>query len=522
MVEGVTSAREADRPDTVEVDAVVVGLGAGGSMVLRQLARAGLDVLGLEMGSWYRPEETSPREAEMLPELFQESGARATEDFSVSVLQGKGVGGSTIHNTNLCKRLPDGVLRHWAEHHGLDWATGESLQRDFETVEDLLNVHRVPDHRVNANNTIIESGLDELGWEGGRLKHNRHPEDCKQSGFCELGCPNDGKQNAAKVLVPQALEAGARVWTEARVEQVATRDGRATGVVGTSVDPITGQAQPEDSAFQVHADVVCVAASATGSAALIRRSDIPDPHRLAGTNLHMHPGATVVGLCDEDVESWKGNPQSVECTEFLDHTDPERPGVWLVAGAAHPVGASTFLPGFGRSHGRMMQSYPKITSMIAMLHDRSSGRIRPAADGGLHIDYSLNEPDYDALARGLRGAGRILFAGGAREVIVPTTPALRARSPEELEAIDTSDLAPFSPALAAVHPMSTLWMGDDPRTSVVDPRGQHHHVEGLWVADGSLFPTSFGGPPQIPIYTMGLRVGRAILQEHASRRSANE
>ena len=521
MNEGVLSARDPDRPESIDVDAVVVGLGAGGSMVLRELARAGLDVLGLEMGSWYRPEEASPNEAEMLPRLFQESGARATEDFSVSILQGKGVGGSTLHNTNLCKRLPDAVLDHWADRFGLDWATGESLQRDFETVEDLLNVHRVPDHRVNTNNSIIESGLDELGWDGGRLKHNRHPEACKQSGFCELGCPNDGKQNAAKVLIPQALDAGATIWTEARADQITIRDGRATGIRGTSVDPIDGSPGSKDRDFTIRADVVCAAASATGSAALIRRSDVPDPHRLAGTNLHMHPGATVVGLYDRDVESWSGNPQSVECTEFLDHSDPTSGGVWLVAGAAHPAGASTFLPGFGRSHGRMMQSYPKIASIIAMLHDQSAGRVRPADDGGLHIDYSLQEPDYRELARGLRGAGRILFAGGAREVIVPTTPALRASSPGELDGIDASDLAPLSPALAAVHPMSTLWMGSNPEESVVDPRGQHHQVDGLWVADGSLFPTSFGGPPQIPIYTMGLRVGRAILQEYSSTMSAN-
>jgi choline dehydrogenase-like flavoprotein len=53
-------------------------------------------------------------------------------------------------------------------------------------------------------------------------------------------------------------------------------------------------------------------------------------------------------------------------------------------------------------------------------------------------------------------------------------------------------------------------MGDDPKRSAVDSEGKHHHMEGLWVADGSLFPTSIGGPPQLSIYALGLHVGRAL------------
>jgi choline dehydrogenase-like flavoprotein len=53
-------------------------------------------------------------------------------------------------------------------------------------------------------------------------------------------------------------------------------------------------------------------------------------------------------------------------------------------------------------------------------------------------------------------------------------------------------------------------MGDDPNVAAVDSHGRHHHVAGLWVADGSLFPTSIGGPPQLSIYALGLHVGRAL------------
>lgn len=45
-------------------------------------------------------------------------------------------------------------------------------------------------------------------------------------------------------------------------------------------------------------------------------------------------------------------------------------------------------------------------------------------------------------------------------------------------------------------------MGEDPRTSVVNSLGEHHHVSNLHVIDGSTFPTSIGANPQLSIYAM--------------------
>ncbi len=509
-----TSALDALEPIEWDCQVAVIGLGAGGAMVFHQLARQGVDVVGIEMGEYLRPRETSQREDEMMPRLFQESGARATDDFSVTILQGKGVGGSTVHNTNLCKRLPEPVLEQWEAQFGLEWATSEQLQADFAYVEDLLDVQRIPDERVNANNRVLARGLEELGWEGGRLSHNRSHDDCRQSGFCEIGCPNDGKQNAAKVLVPEGLEAGGRVLTHARAERVAIENDRAQGVRGVAADPVSGR---EGHPFEVRAEQVCLSASATGSPALLAQSDAPDPEHLAGTNLHLHPGATVLGIfddpADEPIRSWLGNPQSVECTEFLEVGPDARRRAWILPGAAHPAGASMFVPGFGAPHGEMMAKYPRFASLLVMLHDHASGRVHPADGEQIDIHYRLDRAEYTQLARGLRAAGELLLAAGASEVVVPTSPPRRASTTRQLDSLTASDLGPLDPPLAAVHPMSTLWMGADPANSVVDPRGAHHHVDDLWVADGSLFPTSIGGPPQVPIYTMGRRVARAIKKE---------
>ena len=71
--------------------------------------------------------------------------------------------------------------------------------------------------------------------------------------------------------------------------------------------------------------------------------------------------------------------------------------------------------------------------------------------------------------------------------------------------------------LSAVHPMGTMRIGGDPATSVVRSTGEHHHLAGLFVADGSLFPTSIGAPPQISIYALSLHLSRHAIE--AARRA---
>ena len=95
---------------SLEAELVVVGSGAGGAMVAREVAAAGRKVIVLEEGGLHQPKEFTQREDDMLPRLFQEAGGRASADGAVTVLQGRGVGGSTMHNTNLCKRTPAEML----------------------------------------------------------------------------------------------------------------------------------------------------------------------------------------------------------------------------------------------------------------------------------------------------------------------------------------------------------------------------------------------------------------------------
>jgi choline dehydrogenase-like flavoprotein len=496
----ITRGAQIEHDLRLDVDAVVVGTGAGGSVALRELARAGLNVVALEQGPWSTSSDFDQREDRMLPLLFEDAGGRATDDMAIRVLQGRGLGGSTVHNTNLCKRTPDAILELWADKYGVVGATPRDLRDRFAAIERDLSVSEIPAPMRNANNEALRSGCEALGWKAGPLHHNR--VGCVGSGFCELGCAYNAKQNALKVIVPQAIEAGANVFVDVETLRVVHDGARVTGVAAVARDP---EGRPR-ATVDVRARVVVLAASAVGSAALARKSGLPDPHGQLGRGLRLHPGAVVAGTFEREIEGWHGIPQSYECTEHLSHEEGSDKRVWIVTAFAHPIGAAAALPGFGAAHMASMRAYPKLAVLTAMVHDETSGEVGVDDAGRPVLHYRMTPGDRAQLAKGLAACARILLAAGAREVSIPAIPPRRATTMAALDALDLSFVRPHAVPLTAVHPMGTMRMGEDAKSSVVSSTGEHHQVRGLFVADGSLFPTSIGTPPQISIYAFALHL----------------
>jgi choline dehydrogenase-like flavoprotein len=63
------------------------------------------------------------------------------------------------------------------------------------------------------------------------------------------------------------------------------------------------------------------------------------------------------------------------------------------------------------------------------------------------------------------------------------------------------------------HQAGTCRMGNDPKTSVTNRYGQVHHIDNLFVADGSLHVTNGGFNPSLTIMALGYWVGGYIVRE---------
>jgi len=143
-------------------DVCVIGTGAGGGPVAYHAAKRGLSVIVLEAGSYFRPQDFNQIEYDMFARLYQDKAARATRDGAIRVFEGKGVGGGTLVNLNVCARLPPEVFAAWRKEHGLRPLTFERLGAPYNSTKGRpggglglflsVNVARTLGGRLSAQN----------------------------------------------------------------------------------------------------------------------------------------------------------------------------------------------------------------------------------------------------------------------------------------------------------------------------------------------------------------------------------
>lgn len=482
----------------------VIGSGAGGAVVAKELAEAGRDVVVLEQGGYYTKEDFTQREDEMMPLLYEDMGQRATVDQSVLILQGRNVGGSTVHNLCYCFRTPEPILRKWAREDGVRDMSYADMVPSFERVEKMLKVKDILPHEINILNRKIREGCEKLGYHGVISKHNR--ENCTTSGFCLLGCPFDAKQSMLITYVPAASMAGARIYANCAVRAVVASGERVLSVEGEIVDALH---RPKH-AFRVQASVFVLCAGAINSPQILLNSGVANSSGQVGKNLHLHPSVMLAGIYDEDIYGYRGIPQSYLCDEFIDlEKDPDS-GYLLMPVYGFPVTTATQLPGFGREHAELMQSFHRMAGLLVLMHDESAGQVQVDRSGKPQITYALNAKDERLCVEGMRHCAEVLFASGAKKVIVPYEQPLILSPGDDLARIEQRGLRPNEIQLASTHPQSTTKMGEDPTRSVVNSWCQAHDLSNLFVCDMGVFPSSLGAPPQITTAAIADRTAHYI------------
>ena len=499
-----------DRTETADV--CVVGSGAGGAVAAKELAEAGRSVVVLEAGPHHDPSEFTGNEKDMLPLLFWDAGMRGTDDGSVLVYQGRGLGGSTVHNLCYAVRTPDAILNWWGSAFGVHDLAPSDLAPSLDRVEAALGVNQIQEEGVNNLNRLIRQGCRELGWSGLVQRHNRGPcPDC--SAACVLGCPNSGpdsgKQSMAVTYLPRALDLGARVYTDCLATAVLTEGDGVVGVEGRFLSP-EGRSIGR---LTVRSQAVVLASGAVNSPQVWLNSRLPDPWSQVGRNLHLHPAVFVGAVFPEPVDAYRGMPHSFYVDQFLDLERDPQGGYVLMPIFGPPVMVAAAVPSFGREHRELMDQYRHMGAMLVLLHDSSAGRVTVDRHGDPVIRYRLNTVDRERLVEGLERCAELLFAAGAEKVILPCNQRVVIERGDGLEAIRRRGIVENDILMASSHPQGTLRMGEDPRRSVVDSYGQAHTVKGLHVADASLFPGSVAVPPTLTIAALADRVARRLARD---------
>ncbi|HVA89006.1 MAG TPA: GMC family oxidoreductase [Chloroflexota bacterium] len=494
---------------TLEADVVVVGSGAGGSVVACELARQGRRVIVLEAGGYFNEADFPQLELWGQQNLLYRGGFASTVDGNASLLAGATLGGGTTVNWMNCVRLPEAVRTEWATHHGLEDVADRQYDLHEQAVLDRLGATTAcSDH--NGPHQRMRAGAEALGHRYTVAALNIDPSryQADKAGYAPCGDATGSRRGAVATYLRDAAEAGAQILVRTRAERVMVADGRAVGVDATFTD------QGQTTRVRVSAPAVVVAAGALESPALLARSGIGGP--AVGKNLHIHPALSMLGVYDQDLQAWWGPPQAGIMDQFSGADD----------GYGYLVEGSQYLPGLfaailaqrpAAAHKGLMGRWARVAPFLAILRDRSAGDVRLDQQGQAEFRYSLSDGRDLALARqSLATLARLHVAAGARELTVAAPGGPTWRAGEDLDAfLEILDRLPIGAGgirIGSAHQMSTCRMGLDPRTSVANPLGQLHDIEGVWIGDTSAFPTASGANPMLTCMTLARRLARNLSQ----------
>jgi choline dehydrogenase-like flavoprotein len=304
--------------------------------------------------------------------------------------------------------------------------------------------------------------------------------------------------------IPTALNRGATLLVETRVNRLELQQGSVTALQCVAVSP-NGTAL--GATTRVVAKHVVVAGGAINSPALLMRSGAPDPHRLLGARTFLHPVALSSATFDHEVAGWQGAPQTIYSDHFLDVDPIDGPiGYKLEAPPLHPLIFVTSIGGFGRQAAASFAQFPNTHALLALLRDgfhaeSPGGRVTLRKDGSPELDYRLTPFVMDGARRALLSMAELQFAAGARQVLTGHELAPIYTSWQQAKAgIATLPMQPLLTKLVSAHVMGGCAMAADPARGVARPDAVHWQIENLSVHDGSLFPTSIGANPQLSVY----------------------
>jgi len=538
-------------PATEAVDFLVVGAGAAGGVVAKELAAAGFRVVVLEQGPYLHEGDYSHDEIKytiqpgltndprIQPTTYRKSEADPARPMK-AIEYGRQVGGGSVHFTANYWRFHESDFREhslFGEVKGADLADWPISYADLEPyytkAEYELGIsglaganpfeaprskpYPLPPMPVKSSGVLFERATKKLGLHPfpapvailsqpyqGRAA-------CVNCGFCEsFGCEMAAKSSTLVSVIPVAEKTGrCEIRAECYVRKIETDDsGRATGAIYFD--------RNRREIFQrAKAVFVCANGVETPKLLLMSKSKrfpegLANSNGLVGKYLMWDNGALAEGLFEHPLNEYKG----IQVTRVIhDHyaADPKR-GFYGGGGIDarfdfYP--ASFALSGLPPDTPRWGSDFKKafttnFTRTLTLLSHTTS------------LAQARNSVTLDPDARDAWGLPAVRITFDYHPDDVATMQWVMARQIEILEAAGALKTwsQPFDVVdnMPSRHLMGTCRMGNDPKTSVVNPLSRAHDVPNLFIVDGSNFVTSARQQPTATIQALAYRAADYAIQ----------
>ena len=530
------------KPDET-VDFVVVGTGAAGGIIARELSQAGFTVLSFEQGprldagdfehdelkyAFLHGITNSP---ETSPQTFRSDPTATARrpDHVNPLIYARLVGGSSNHFTanfwrfhevdfhehSLLGDIPGAALADWPisyqdlepYYSQVEWEVGVSGLAGASPFDPPRSKpYPMPPLPVKSSGVLMEQGARKLGLHPFPApmaivsQTYRGRPACVNCGFCiGFACEVRAKSSSLYTMIPEAEATGqCEVRSESYVFHIETNDhGRVTGVHYFDAN--------KRQHFQGARAVVVSANGAETPRLLLNSKSNRFPQGLAnssgmvGQHLMFNQGSYVHAMFEHELNEYK----SVQVTRVLHdfyNTDPKR-GFYGGGGidermGAVPVGWATAsggeLPEWGAALKERLEGFTR--SMVCAGHTTSLA----VATNSVSIDPELKD------AWGVP-AMRVTYKDHPDDLKIARF--MQDRTKEIMEAAGAVKVwrGPITERHGSVHLLGTCRMGNDPAKSVIDKYHRAHDVPNLFLCDGSSFVTSGRGQPTLTIEALAFR-----------------
>ena len=538
-------------------DVIVVGAGAGGGVVAKELAVNGFKVVLMERGGWpdydtHINDELISQRGSVLkpsfgPDLEKNPRVMITQNEDGEVVKswdGPGshiaecVGSGTVSYGAMAWRfMPEDfkMKSTYGEVEGStldDWPISyDDLEPFYEKSEWEIGVagdnsqnpfapsrkkdFPMPAFENNEDGTILADACKRLGLHPFPIPvaRNSVPYNgraaCIRNRTCVgYACPVNAKNGTHNTVIPIAINSGnCEVRVNCKVAEILMADnGKAKGV----------RYFDENDKEQIQtADIVVVAAAAIESARLLLSSRTPEfPNGLGnnndwvGRNIQAHAYCGARGIFDKEIQRMSGPGATFAINDFNHHNEGIIGG-GLLANEFYllPYGFSRFRPpkeaSWGIRHKEFQRTnFFRYTNLFGPIQEM------PNFDARVMLYDKIK--DY---------WGRPIIAGkGARHPLdIKHTQFLAEKATMILKEAGAKQIWKQTGGRglgSGQHQMGTCRMGDDPQKSVVNKYGQVHDIDNLYVADGSICVTGGGFNPALTIMALGYWVGNHIVEKY--------
>lgn len=501
-------------------DVCIIGSGAAGAVLAKELVESGRSVILIEKGGYYEGKDMNQREVDMMPLLWKNAGFNFADNLRIAIAQGCCLGGSTIINDAVCFDMPKKVREEWREV-GVDFTDAE-WEYHTDRVNSTLHVTEVMDDELNRNNLMLKIGAEKLGLREHR-KNFRNCVNCMQCGFCHVGCHYETKQNVLVTYLHKALmnpDSNMRIYCNCDIVRIIYRDGVAEGVEGNFINID----KTKMFRIRVNARIVILSAGAIASTKLLLQNAIAQ--RTAGVGLCLHPGVEVIGDFDYEIKGNQGIPMAYTVHDFgvTRKSDLTREEFHIDDNTDEFLIESIFLPllqfsialsaGGAVEHRNLIQRFNNYAMAGIVVRDSNVGRVALTNTGRASVSYEPSLKELKAVAKGVEVLAKMWFALGAKRIINSHRNMPIVDNEEDLPKLVKKIVDdPKNLLLGSAHPQSGNRIGNSPADSVLDSNCKVHGFQNLIVCDASVFPTSVGVNPQISVMTVASIVASRIIKD---------